>query len=44
MSYLINPQHLTSPNPSKGGEKCTDVDLNANLKSPPRGDLEGSNF
>ena len=44
MSYLKNPHHLTSPNPSKGGEKCTDVYLNANLKSPPRGDLEWSNY
>jgi hypothetical protein len=34
---------LTSPNPSKGGENRTDVDLNSNLKSPLGGDLEGSN-
>jgi hypothetical protein len=36
------PNNLTSPNPSKGGELCVDVDLNTNPKSPPRGDLEGS--
>ena len=29
---------------NKGGEFCADVDWNTNLKSPPRGDLEGSNI
>jgi hypothetical protein len=33
---------LTSPNPSRGGELCADVDLNTDLKSPFGGDLEGS--
>jgi len=41
---LYNLLILTSPNPSKGGEFCSDVDSNTNLKSPPRGDLEGSIF
>jgi len=34
---------LTSPNPSKGGENSTIVDLSTNLKSSLWGDLEGSN-
>jgi len=41
---------LTSPNLpmdrdklSKGGELSSDVDLSTKLKSPLRGDLEGSN-
>ena len=39
--HILNPHHLTSPDPSKGGEKSTDVDLNANLKSPPSGRFRG---
>lgn len=39
--YYLNI--LTSHNPSKGGELCADLDLNANLKSPFWGESEGSN-